>query len=104
MGFLFSKAPNQVLQKQITNGWAPHSMGVHYMAHRTNLVVQALSHLQIVNKIECLFQTLYNYFSKSPKKHFKFMKLMKLMETKGAKNLKMWKPTRHLCCPLHMLW
>jgi hypothetical protein len=24
---------------QISNVWAPHSIGVHYMAHKTNLVV-----------------------------------------------------------------
>jgi hypothetical protein len=26
--------------KQISDGWAPHFMGVHCMVHRTNLVVQ----------------------------------------------------------------
>ncbi len=73
---------------QISNGWAPHSMGVHYMVHRTNVVVETLSYLQMVNIIEGLFQTLYNYFSKSLKRHFKFTKFEELMETKGAKILK----------------
>jgi len=31
--------------KQIVDGWAPHSMGVHCMAHRTNFVVQTMFHL-----------------------------------------------------------
>ncbi len=30
---------------QIFDAWAPHSIGVHCMAHKTNLVVQTLSHL-----------------------------------------------------------
>jgi hypothetical protein len=30
---------------QISDGWAPHSMGVHCMVHITNLIVQTLSHL-----------------------------------------------------------
>jgi hypothetical protein len=55
------------------------------MAHETNLAVQTLSHLQMVNKIEGLLQTLYNYFSKSSKRHLEFMKLTKLMETKSAR-------------------
>jgi len=50
-------------------------MGVHCMAHKTNLMVQTLSHMQMVNRIESLPQTLYNYFSKSLKKHLEFMKL-----------------------------
>jgi hypothetical protein len=59
---------------QIVNGWAPHFMGVHCVAHRTNLVVQTLSHLQMVSRIESLLQTLYNYFSKSFKRHLECMK------------------------------
>ncbi len=58
------------------------------MAHRTNLMVQILSHLQMGNKIEGLFQTLYNYFFESLKRHLEFTKPTKLLETKGAKILK----------------
>jgi hypothetical protein len=29
----------------VLNGWAPHSMGVSFTAHITNLVIQILSHL-----------------------------------------------------------
>jgi len=42
----------------------------------------------MVNKIEGLLKTFYNYFSKSLKRHLEFMKLAKLMETKEAKILK----------------
>jgi len=37
----------------------------------------------MVRRIKGLFQTLYNQFSKSPKRHLEFMKLAKLMEMKG---------------------
>ncbi len=42
----------------------------------------------MVNKLEGLLQTLYNYFSESPKRHLEFTKLVQVMETKGAKILK----------------
>jgi hypothetical protein len=63
-------------------------MGVHYVAHRTKLGIQIMSHLQMVNRFEGLLQNLYNYFSKSLKRHFEFSKLVELMEPKGAKILK----------------
>ncbi len=44
--------------QQIFDGWVPHSTKVHCMVHETNLEVQTLSHLQMVNKIEKLLQTL----------------------------------------------
>jgi hypothetical protein len=80
-------------------------MGMHYMAHRTNLMVQILSHLQMGNKIEGLFQTLYNYFFESLKRHLEFTKPTKLLETKGAKILKNVKTCLILCCLLpDVLW
>jgi uncharacterized membrane protein len=42
----------------------------------------------MVNRLEGLLQTLYNYFSKSFKRHLEFTKLVEVMETKGAKILK----------------
>jgi hypothetical protein len=38
--------------------------------------------------LENLFQTLYAYFSESPKKHLEFNKLVEIMETQGNKLLK----------------
>ncbi len=58
------------------------------MARRTNLGVQIMLHLQMVSRFEGLLQNVYNYFSKSPKRHLEFTKLAKLMEPKGAKILK----------------
>jgi hypothetical protein len=52
------------------------------MIHHTNLVVQVLSKLNMVNKLESLFQTLYAYFYKSPKRHLELIKLTKIMEIK----------------------
>jgi hypothetical protein len=51
-GVSFFKALGRVLF--IFDGWVLHSMGVHYMVHKTNLVVRTLLHLQMVNKIEGL--------------------------------------------------
>ncbi len=57
------------------------------------------------NKIEGLFQTLYNYFFESPKRHLEFTKPTKLLETKGAKILKNVKTCLILCCLLlDVLW
>jgi hypothetical protein len=38
----------------------------------------------MVNKIEGLLSTLYNYFCKSPKRYLDFTNLAKVMEMKGA--------------------
>jgi hypothetical protein len=85
--FIFQGTRLGVIQ-QIFERFLPHSTRVHYMAHRTNLAIQTLSHLQMVNKIEGLIQTLYNYFFKSQKRHLEFTKIVKLMEMEGAKILK----------------
>ncbi len=42
----------------------------------------------MLNKIQILFQSLCNYFSKSPKRHLEFMKLAKIMAAKILKNVK----------------
>jgi hypothetical protein len=79
--------------EQIQNDYAPFSIGVHYMAHHMNLVVQTLSILPLVKCIESLLQTLHAYFAHSPKRHLEFTKLAKIMETKGNKilcNVKIW--------------
>jgi hypothetical protein len=45
----------------------PYFIKIHYMAHRTNLVVQSLTTITMVFKLEDILQTLYGYFSTSPK-------------------------------------
>ena len=60
---------------------------VHDFAHRTNLVVEALPGLLVVQKFESLCKALYSYFSGSPKRHLEFIKLAKVVETEGLKIL-----------------
>jgi hypothetical protein len=62
-------------------------IGVHDFAHRTNLAVEALSNLPVVQKLERLCKSLYSYFSASPKWHLEFMKLAEVVETEGLKIL-----------------
>ncbi len=57
------------------------------MAHWTNLVIQTLSNLPLVFRIENLLQCLYGYFSHSPKRHLEFTKFTKIVETKGKRIL-----------------
>jgi len=57
--------------------YAPFLSGVHCMAHHTNLVVQALSSLSLVSKIERL----------DPKRHLETSKLVESLECKGNKIL-----------------
>jgi hypothetical protein len=42
---------------------------VHYVAHRTNMVMQILSNQPLVQKLKRLLQSIYTYFSFSPNKH-----------------------------------
>jgi hypothetical protein len=72
---------------QLKEEYSPYMMGQHYMAHRTTLVVQALSNLLMVVKLEKLLQSLYSYFSSSPKQHLEFTKLLEFVKTRGLKIL-----------------
>jgi hypothetical protein len=56
--------------------WAPFSMGVHCVVHRTNLAVQSLSNLTLLVQLEVFME------------HLEFQKLVVTMETKGNKILK----------------
>lgn len=57
--------------------------GVHCFAHKTNLVMQSLSHLPFIKCIENLLQSLHGYLKKLPKHHLEFAKLVELIKTKG---------------------
>jgi hypothetical protein len=57
------------------------------MAHQTNLVIQVLSNLPIVAKLENLLQSMYSYFSNSFKCHLEFTKFAEIMEIEGLKIL-----------------
>ncbi len=52
------------------------------MAHHSNLVVQTLSNLPLVSRIEILLQCLYGYFNHILKMHLEFTKWAKIMEIK----------------------
>jgi hypothetical protein len=67
--------------------YAPFLSGVHCIAHRISLVVQALNFLNLVNKIERLFTYMHNYFTHNPKRHLETSKLVELLECKGDKIL-----------------
>jgi hypothetical protein len=43
--------------------------------------------MPMVSKLEDLLQSLYGYFSNSPKRHLEFIKLAKIVETEGLKVL-----------------
>jgi hypothetical protein len=57
-------------------------------SHRTNLAVNTLSNLAVVNRIEDLIQSLHSYFTRSPKRHLEFVNLAEVLETKGLKILR----------------
>ncbi len=67
---------------------APFLIGVHYVAHRTNLVILVLNKLSLVMHIEGMLQSLYAFFSHNSKKVLEFVNLAKTLETKGLKLLK----------------
>jgi hypothetical protein len=70
---------NNGVIKQNRDNYALHSIGVHCMAHYTNLVVQTLLGLPLVIRLEKLLQTLYSYFAHSSKRHLEFTKFTEFM-------------------------
>jgi hypothetical protein len=47
-------------------------MGVHCVAHYTNLVVKFLEDLTFIAKIEGFMLNMYDYFNHSPTRHVQF--------------------------------
>jgi hypothetical protein len=84
---VFQGLKNGVTTKMMQNH-VPFMSGVHCMAHCTNLVVQTLSNLSLVGKIENLSASMHNYFAHNPNRHFEASKLAKLIECKGNKIVK----------------
>jgi hypothetical protein len=58
------------------------------MNHHTNLVVQILFKLSIVDKFEDVLQSLYANFSHNPKRIQEFVELVDIMEIRVGENLK----------------
>jgi len=48
---------------QLVNKHCPFVVGIHFMAHFCNLVVQILSSLTLVANIESLFSSMYTYYN-----------------------------------------
>ncbi len=63
----------------------PFFINVHYVAHKTKLIVHALSCLSILSKLKDLFTKLYGYFSRSHKCALEFSNIAIIMELKGFK-------------------
>jgi hypothetical protein len=53
------------------------------MAHKTNIGMHSLAFVPMVLKLEYIFQSLYGYFSSSPKRHLEFMQLVEIVKLKG---------------------
>jgi hypothetical protein len=83
---VFQGSRNGVIQ-QLKEKHAPFVIGVHDFAHRTNLAVEALSNLPVVQRLESLCKSLHSYFSASPKCHLEFTKLAEVVEIEGLKIL-----------------
>ena len=75
------------IMQQLRDQDAPFLLGVHYMAHCTNLAMEPLSNLHVVSKLESLCQNLYTYFTMSSKKHLEFHKIADIVEIEGLRML-----------------
>jgi len=54
--------------KQIKDSWAPYLVGVHCVAHWTNLAIQYLGDLTLIAHIEVFMMNMCGCFNHSPKK------------------------------------
>ena len=71
-------------------------VGVHYMAHWTNLVVQNLSNFEVVRNVEDLLATLYSYFYFFLNFTLEFQNLAVCLESRVLKSLGIPRPIRYL--------
>jgi sulfur relay (sulfurtransferase) DsrF/TusC family protein len=70
---------------QLKEKFPPYMLGVHRVAHWTNLAIQTLSKLPLMFKIEAMLQSIYTYYSLSPKQHLDRCKLANYLEQKALK-------------------
>ncbi len=80
---VFQGIRTSVITVQLKEDNAPFMIGVHFMNHHINLVVQFFSKVGIVRKIEDVMQSLYAYFFHNPKKTQKFVDLAHIVEIGG---------------------
>ncbi len=65
---------------------APHFIGIHYMANKTNLAILRFLTMPMVSKLEgILLKLLYGYFSSSPKDHLEFPIFAEIVKIIGLK-------------------
>jgi hypothetical protein len=72
---------------QLKEKFAPYMVGVHCVPHQTNLIIQTLSKLPLMFKIEAMLQSIYTYYSLSFKWHLDRCKLEEFLEQKALKIL-----------------
>lgn len=77
-------------------------IGVHCMAHWTSLAIQTFLILPMVDHLETIIQSLYEYFFNSPKRHLELTKLRGFMGTKCLKILNNIKTLDFYVKPIHM--
>lgn len=73
------------ITKQIKDSWVLSLMGVHCVAHWTNLAIQSLGDLTLIAHIEVFMMNTYGYFNHL---NVEFQKLAQTLDTKGNKILK----------------
>jgi hypothetical protein len=68
---------------QVKENTTPYFIGVHCMAHQTNLTIITLLKMPFVFHIEAMLYSLYAFFVHSLKKYLEFVKLAKTFATIG---------------------
>jgi hypothetical protein len=82
---------------------APYMIGIHCMAHRTNLAFKILSKQRLVNKVEMLVDDLHGFFCKSSKRVMEFKKIAdglmsgkKLLKNVETRWISLYEPIKHV--------
>ena len=73
---------------QLINKYASFMIGVHSMAHQSDLDVQIVPNFEVMKHVEDLLATLYFYFSSFLKCTLKFLKLVACLESRDNEILR----------------
>jgi hypothetical protein len=73
---------------QLRVKFVPCMMGQHCMAHKMNFIIQVLSNVPMVAKLENLLQSLYFYYSSSTMQNLELTKLAEILEIRRLKILR----------------
>jgi hypothetical protein len=74
--------------KLLNGSNAQYMVGLHCVAHKTNLAAICLEKLPVVKKIEALWSALYSCFSRSPARNLSFVRLADDINNSGNKILR----------------